>query len=94
MLEPKFFTGSSPGIVWMKNVLSNFDSDHLTCDPALFPGKNSPHIAKSNHIFPGKALTLTDLDSAIAEVFQHYSLLFLFQPSSRGNGGSKLGKKW
>ena len=38
----------------MKQYLSNFDSTPLTFDPALFPGKNVPSIAKSNRIFPGK----------------------------------------
>ena len=38
----------------MKQYLSNFDSTPLTFDPALFPGKNIPNIAKSNRIFPGK----------------------------------------
>ena len=60
----------------MKQVFSNFDSSPFTCDPVLFPGKNSPSIAKSNRIFPGKgrgdkALILTDLDSPTAEVFPH-----------------------
>ena len=44
--------------------MSNFNSDHLTCDLALFPAQNSPNSAKSNCIFPRKgrgerALTLT-----------------------------------
>ena len=54
MLKSKFvFTGSSPGIVWMKQDLPNFDSNPLTYDPS-FPGKNNPNIANSNHIFSGK----------------------------------------
>ena len=44
-------------------ILSNFDSNPLIFDSTLFPGKNSPNIAKSNHVFSGKrrgdrALTL------------------------------------
>ena len=35
-------------------MLSNFDSNPLICDPTLFPGKNSPNIANSNCVFPGK----------------------------------------
>ena len=41
MLEPIFFTGKWPGILWVKKILSNFDSDPLTCDQALVPAKNS-----------------------------------------------------
>ena len=37
----------------MKEYLSNFDSNPLTCDPVLFPGKNTPNVAESNRIFPG-----------------------------------------
>ena len=79
MLEPKFFYTKLTGIAWMKQVLSNFDSRPLTCDPALFPGKNSLNIGKSNRNFPGKgrgdkAFILTYLDSPTVEVF----LLCLF----------------
>ena len=61
----------------MKQALSNFDSDSLTCDPALFPIKNSPNMVKGNRIFPGKGrgdntLILTDLDSPMAEGFPNY----------------------
>ena len=38
----------------MKQYLSNFNSNPLTCDPALFSGKNISNIAESNGIFPGK----------------------------------------
>ena len=38
----------------MKKDMLNFDSDPLTCDPALFPAKNSPSSAKSSRIFPKK----------------------------------------
>ena len=38
----------------MKWYLSNFDSTSLTCDTALFPGKNIPNIAKGNRIFSRK----------------------------------------
>ena len=58
----------------MKQYLSNFDSDPLTCDPALFPGKNIANIAKSNRIFPGKVredkdFILRYLDSSMVEDF-------------------------
>ena len=73
MLEPIFFYRKLTGIAWMKQVLSNFNSRPLTCDPALFPGKNSLNIEKSNRIFPGKgrghkAFILTYLDSPTVEV--------------------------
>ena len=76
----------------MKQILSNFDSSPLTCDPALFPGKNSPNIAKSNHIFPGKkrgnkTFILTYLYSPTADVFLHQSYLFRIQLSSGRNVG-------
>ena len=56
--------------------MSNFDSDPLTSDPALFPAENIPNSAKSNHIFRGKrrgdrALILKVLDSSIR--FSHLS---------------------
>ena len=35
-------------------ILSNFDFNHLTCDPTLFHGKNVSNVAKSSHVFPGK----------------------------------------
>lgn len=46
--------------------MSSFDSDSVTCDPTLFPVKNSRKKAKGNHLFPGKergdrALLLTYL---------------------------------
>ena len=82
----------------MKEYLSNFDSNPLTCDPALFPGTNSPIIAKSNSIFPGKgrgdkALILTYLDSPMAEVFPHYCLFFSILAIFRGRRGVKVGPK-
>ena len=62
-------------------ILSNYDSNLLICDLNLLPGKNSPNIAKSNNVFPGKgrgdgALTLAYLDSPIAEVFSLLLLIF------------------
>ena len=52
----------------MRQYLSNFDSASLTCDTALFSGKNTPNIAKINRIFPGnekgnKDFILTYFDS-------------------------------
>ena len=76
--------------------MSNFDSDPLTCDPALFPAKNTLNSAKSIRIFPGKrrrdrALILTYLDSPMTEVFPHPYLFFQFRPSSGERfQGSKL----
>ena len=63
----------------MKKYLSNFDSTPLTCDPALFPGKNIPNIAKSDRIFPGKGrrdkyFILAYLESSKGEVFWHCCL--------------------
>ena len=76
MLEPKVFYRKLTGVVWIKKNFVKLCSSPLTCDPALFPDKNSPNIAKSNRIFPGKgrgdkALILTYLDSPAADVFQH-----------------------
>ena len=46
------------GKCWIKiyKILSNFVSNPLICDPTLFLGKNSPNIAKSNCVFPGKRI--------------------------------------
>ena len=79
----------------MKQVLSNFDSRPLTCDPALFPGKNSLNIGKSNRIFPGKgrgdkAFILTYLDSPTVEVFLP---CFLTSAIFRGKQGVKVRPK-
>ena len=46
MLEPKLFHRSWSEIEWDKQDMPNFNSDPLTCDPALFPTKNSPKIQK------------------------------------------------
>ena len=78
----------------MKQCLSNFDSVPLTCDPALFPGKNIPNIAKNNRIFPerGKGeneFILTYLDISMADVFSTAA----YWPSSGGKEESKLDQK-
>ena len=80
-------------------ILSNFDSNPLICDPTLFPGKNSPNIAKNNRVLPGKgrgdkALILTYLDSPMVEVFLHYYLSSSISAIFRGNGWSKLDQKF
>ena len=82
----------------MKQILSNFDSSPLTCDPALFPGKNSTNIAKSNHIFPGKkrgnkTFILTYLYSPTADVFPRQSLSFSNSAIFREKRGVKVGPK-
>ena len=46
--------------MWVKWDISNFDSDPMTCDAALFPARNSPNRAKSNHSFPRKRTGGTD----------------------------------
>ena len=58
----------------MKQYLSKFDSTPWTCDPALFPAKNIPNIAKSTRIFRGKGrgdkgFIVTYLDRSVAKVF-------------------------
>ena len=79
-------------------ILSNFDSNPLICDSILFPGKNGPNIAKSNHAFPGKgrvdrALILTYLDSPMAEVYPHYCLSFPISAIFRGKRVVKVGQQ-
>ena len=79
-------------------ILSNFDSNPLICDPTLFPGKNSPNIAKSNRVFSEKgrrdrALILTYLDSPMAEVFPDYCLYFSISGIFRGKRVVKVGPK-
>ena len=79
-------------------ILTNFDSNPLICDPTLFSGKNSPNIAKSNRVFPGKkkedrALILTYLNRPMAEVFPHYSLSFSISAMFRGKRVIKVEPK-
>ena len=79
-------------------ILSNFDSNPLICDSILFPGKNGPNIAKSNHAFPGKgrvdrALILTYLDSPMAELYPHYCLSFPISAIFRGKRVVKVGQQ-
>ena len=97
-LNQIFLTESWPGIMWIKLCLSNFDSFPLACDPVLFPGKNIPNIAKSNHIFPRKErqdkdFILTCLDSSMAKVFPHYCLFFSISAIFRRKRGVKVGPK-
>ena len=87
MLEPNVLTDLQ--------ILSNFDSNPFICDSILFLGKNSPNIANSNLVFPGKGkgdrvLILTYLDGPMADVFPFYCLFFLFWPTSGKSGWSKL----
>ena len=86
------------GKCWIKiyKILSNFVSNPLICDPTLFLGKNSPNIAKSNCVFPGKgrgdrALILTYLNSPMAKVFLHFCLIFLDFDHLQGKKG---GQSW
>ena len=78
----------------MKQCLSNFDSVPLTCNPALFPGKNIPNIAKNNRVFPErekgeKEFILTYFDISMADVFSTAA----YWPSSGGKEESKLDQK-
>ena len=72
----------------------------MICDPTLFPSKNSPNIAKSNHVFPGKmkghrALILTYLDSLMVEIFPHHCLSFFdFGHLWEEMGGQSWSKIW
>ena len=70
----------------------------LICDATLFPGKNSPSIANSNRVFPGKgrrdrALILTYLDSQVTEVFPDYCLYFSISAIFRGRRVVRVGPK-
>ena len=51
--------------VWDK-IFENFDSNPLTCDPFLFPGKNNLNIVKGNHIFSGKGERRSSLNFDIS----------------------------
>ena len=73
-------------------ILSNCDSNPLICDPVLFPGKNSPNIAKSNRAFPGnvkgdRALVLTRLNCLMAEGFSTTAYIFQFSHLHGETGG-------
>ena len=88
------------GKCWNQHVFTNlhFDSNPLIFDSTLFPGKNSPNIAKLIVLFSGKgrgdrALILTYLDSPMAEGFSTTTYIFWFRPSSGGNVWSKLDQK-
>ena len=70
----------------------------MTCDPTLFSGKNSPNTTQSNRVFLGKrrvdrALILTYLNSAMAEVFPHYCLSFSISAIFKGKRVVKVGSK-
>ena len=83
----------------MKYYLSNFDSTPLISDPALFPGKSIPNIAKSNRFFLGKwrgdkGFIFTNLDSSVAEVLPHYCLVFSILVIFRKKRGVKVGPVW
>ena len=71
-------------------ILTNFDSNLLICNPTLFPGKNSPNIAKSKE---DSALILTYFDSPMAEVSPHYSLSFSISAIFREKRVIKVGPK-
>ena len=78
--------------------MSSFDSIPLTCDPALFPSKSIPNIAKSNRILLGKGrgdkdFILTYLDSSMAEVFSRHCLFFSILAVFRRKRGVKVGPK-
>ena len=91
--------GYKTGKCWNQNIftnLQNFESNPLICDPTLFPCKKSPNIAKSNRVFPGKgrgdkALILTYLNGAMAEVFPHYCLSLSISAIFRGKRVVKVG---
>ena len=78
--------------------MSNFDFNHLICDPTLFPGKNSPNIAKSNGVLSGngkgdRALVLTRLNNLMAEGFSHHCLSFSISVIFMGKQVVKVGPK-
>ena len=80
-LNQTFFAGSWQESCEWNSIYQILILPSLNCYPAIFPGKNIPNIAKSNHIFPGKGrgdkeFILTYLDSSMAEVFLHYCLIF------------------
>ena len=76
-------------------ILSNCNSSPLICDPVVFPGKNSPNIAKSNRIFPGngkgdRALVLTRLICLMAKGFSTTAYIFQFSHLH----GETSGQSW
>ena len=77
----------------------HFDSNTLIFDPTLFPGKNSPNIAKSDPVFSGKGrgdrdLILIYLDSPMVEGGSPTTAsTFQFWPPSGINVWSKLDQK-
>ena len=82
------------GKCWNQNVFTNLQNFVKFWEKS----RNSPNIAKSNRVFPGKArgdraLVLTYLDSAIAEVFHRYCLPFSISTIFEKNEQSKLDEK-
>ena len=85
----KIFPGSWPGIVWMKSICQILILPPLTCDPALFPGKNIANISKNNRIFPerGEEIKTSFWHIWIAQwlkFFRTTAYFFRFWPSKRG----------
>ena len=79
-------------------ILLNFYSNPLICDTTLFPGKNSPNIAKHFRVLPEKgrgdrALILTYLDSPMAEDFSSLLLMFFNFDHLQGKRVVKVGSK-
>ena len=76
-------------------ISSNFDFNFLICDPTMFPGKNSPNIAKHNRVPPGKGRgdRALILDSPMIEFFPHCCLSFSISAILRGERVVKVGPK-
>ena len=79
-------------------ILSNFNYNPLIFDPNLFPGKNSPNIAKSDRVFPERVEEIEPWFWHIwmaqwLKLFPATAYRFRFRPSSGGNGRSKSDQK-
>ena len=62
-----FVAVGCPQIVWVKWDISNFDSDPMTCDAALFPARNSPKEQKVIIVFQEKGQEV-QMDGLMAKV--------------------------
>ena len=92
------FTGSVPGVAWVKKDMSKFDSDSLICRPALLSSKIVQIMHKVIVFSPKKrkgdrALILAYLDSPRSEVLPHHSSPFLIWAILRGKREVKVGPK-
>ena len=99
--DQTFCTFNKPGLLSAAQAMLDFDSEPLTFEHTLLLPKKCAKTSKSNPIFHFKerrdrVLTLTYLDSPMADFFPRKYSLSSFSAilrGKRGGGGSKLDQK-